>query len=908
MSLVLIPDGPGTTIVLRDGFQGLPSAPRGTGAIMGRFASGPVDHAALAVTPEAARLISGDPHDEFEASLALSDMYYYNSPPALLARVTDGNEVQAQAALVDRNPFRSYLHRTAGSDRGLMATVKAHNGGRWGGRRKVLVGKVAAIATDLMATQIDTGLTMLEDEWADARFYLEGDSTSPYTVEYNDTAGVLTIKGDFSQAAQDADGTGAIDGQWRLDLEHDEELAIVVGPDSEAGVEFAIKAERKFDGDGDWEVVTSYGNLGLSPNDSRPWVTEIYNGEEEGRRYQIALENAVTDATVPAKLPANFCEIPVDVTDATLEFQWYRWYYETATGDCYLDAIAPVDSSAIVPHTIKLTFTAPTTATVTIVWPDGSETTLPTALTLDTPYTVDHPQLCDFTINAGGTPMAISDVIYIEVSALPHDLYQREAFLYPVACQDDGDSNVRLRIVSNTYKTVTVRSDLDLAGDYNAVAAASPSFIGSVDITAYTWVVGETLIFDPDGTGDVTFTGTGEVGVAAILAALTAADTDNLFSFTQDAATGGLKVELAQSKGSKSQIDSGAGTANAGFGITDDTIYIGTDGVPARIEARWPMWGGYDGIEPASSQYQLALDLDDSLFKRWLMTNLGLVRVATPGVYATAVIQAADAFVAKQGWMYIAEFDPSLYALSAPGEGAVDNMTTNQSESDYVEHYFPSDLKFFNVARTKLVQRSAVGLFMGLKSWLANVGVDGEKGLHIAMANNNQQGKLSPRAQGLPDDLGRWSPPIGLMNDNGIVPILWEGPDIYAYGNRMYSKGRTRKGRRYTITERAVHYHVARDLFITTRPNIFKSISAKRLGEILKQLREKMKVYWQDGWFSDHAGPGFEDQCQIAVPLSLNPAEDLLEGLVTGTVQYRPRPALEDLKLIISPTEVSSEG
>ncbi|KKL73181.1 hypothetical protein LCGC14_2077460, partial [marine sediment metagenome] len=73
MSLVLIPDGPGTTIDLRDGFQGLPAAPRGTAAIMGRFASGPVAFAALASSSEQERLFAGDPDDDFEASLAMDD-------------------------------------------------------------------------------------------------------------------------------------------------------------------------------------------------------------------------------------------------------------------------------------------------------------------------------------------------------------------------------------------------------------------------------------------------------------------------------------------------------------------------------------------------------------------------------------------------------------------------------------------------------------------------------------------------------------------------------------------------------------------------------------------------------------------------------------------------------------------
>jgi phage tail sheath protein FI len=196
---------------------------------------------------------------------------------------------------------------------------------------------------------------------------------------------------------------------------------------------------------------------------------------------------------------------------------------------------------------------------------------------------------------------------------------------------------------------------------------------------------------------------------------------------------------------------------------------------------------------------------------------------------------------------------------------------------------------------------------MGIRSRLANKGVDGEKGLHIAAANNNVQGKLN-LVRGLSDDLGRWTPPIKLLNDHGIVPLLWDGGDVYMYGNRMYSEGRTPKGRRYTITERAVHYHIARDLFVTARPWVFKSISATRLGSVQSSLRTKLRTYWDDGWFSDHAGPDFDDQCSVLVPPDLNPASDLLEGMVTASISYRPRPAIEDLKVIITPTQLETQG
>ena len=922
MALVLLPDGPGTTVEVRDGFQGLPPAPRGTSAILGQYTSGPVTHAALAASPEIARLIAGEPEDRFEAGLAMDDVYSEDSPPLLIGRITDGNEIQSQLPLWDRSPDRSLslTNLTLVVDRPPLATVKAQNGGRWGGRRTALVGVVSAIATDLTTNELDVSTapetpaagSYLRDRYKDALLYLEGDPASPYTICCSDENGVMQIKGDFSQAAQDADGTGAIDGTFQIVLEDELELTAVISQDSVVEQRFTLTALRRYTVDGDWESVSQYNNLDLSTEDSRPWVQVITDGELS--RYQIAVETDFDGATVEAKLPSNFCEIPVDVTGPTLTFQWWRAAIPaTNSGVSYVDGVAPVDANSVLPHVYTLTMAGggPVTATVTVTWPDGVQQVLGTA-TEDVEFDPGHPQLSKFTLRTNGAGPWVGDTMTIRLNPMPSDLSRREAFLYPVALSSDGNVSQRLRIVTSTYNSLTVRSDL-LLSDFNSSASSPATALGTVDLSAYTSVIGETVILTPDdGASSVTLTFTTAVlGVTAIADALTTLDTNNLFIFDEDPDNAGrLRVRLNGSYGSKSKITLGAGTAHAGLGLATSGDVIGTDGIPFRIEARMPMWGGYDGIAPADSRYIIGLDLSDHIFKRWLSVNLGLVRVATPGVTATAVKQAVDGLCTQNGWIGIAEFDSALEDVSLPDAAAVADMVANESESDYMEHYFPSRAKFLNVARTKNVTRSISGLVMGIRSRLANVGTDNERGMHIAAANNNIQGQLSPRVQGLPDGIGRWVPQRKLLNDHGIVPVLWEGPDVFLYGNRMYSKGRTEQGSRYTITERAVQYHIARDLFVTTRPFIFKSISARRLADVQLALRDKMKVYFNDGWFSDFGGtrPGFEQQVQVSVPLSLNSPQDLQEGKVTASIIFRPRPAIESLKIIISPTSLQSDA
>lgn len=49
-------------------------------------------------------------------------------------------------------------------------------------------------------------------------------------------------------------------------------------------------------------------------------------------------------------------------------------------------------------------------------------------------------------------------------------------------------------------------------------------------------------------------------------------------------------------------------------------------------------------------------------------------------------------------------------------------------------------------------------------------------------------------------------------------------------------------------------------------------------------------------------------RCLSRYPPSQNPPEALIEGMVTATIDFRPRPSLEDLKIIISPTSLTSDG
>jgi hypothetical protein len=922
MTLVLTPDGPGTTVTVRDSGGGLRSAPRGASGLIGQFRSGPVGVATLALSKAGARAIYGDPSDQFEASMCLDDLYAEFEPPVMNVRVTDGQEVvSAGHTLWDRNPNRSFMHRTAQTARGTFATVVPDSGGKWAGSRRAQVGdetNAAGIATAVTSTTtFATGLTLtsLADVYAAGSLYIENDASSPYTIYSNTTAGVLTIEGEFSADAQN--GTGTLTGKWYITrgFSADEECCIVVGQDPQPGKRFALSQQRRYDKDDfTWEQVIATGPLSLDGEDSSIGWTSAWdaNWPKDWGDPIIDFTTAYTGANVERKFPCNFSEIPTVLTESgnktVVTYQWYRWSAETGnTGNPYVESVVPTSPDDVTTHTITVDFTAATTVNITWTLPDGNTFTS-TGVTIGSVHSPGHALLAKVHVVAGAVGAVSGDTLTIECEPLLSDLTSREAYFYPVANTVDGTSTHRLLIASNTYNTLTVNYT-SLIATYGAAVSTGASVTGTVDVATGTWVATQTLIFTLDGHAATTFTspGGGKTNIAVIITELELQDTANLFSFTQDSTGTKLVVKSAQSLGTSSTVLVGAGSANSTFGFTATNSYSGTDGVPFRLEYKAPAWGGFDGGNTiANSVYTKALDTDDSAFEQFLGRNLGLVRIGAPSVFTAAVKNAVALFSAKVGFLGVVDFDTSVYDVATPGEAMIADMIGNETRCDYVEHYGPSALMLPNKKQTAFVVRSAMGAVMGIRARLANVGVDGERGLHIPAANVNEQGLIA-RADTLPYDIHTATRrlPVGLMNDAGIVCILKEGPNVYLWGDRMYSKGTTRDGRNYKVTARAVAYHIARDLHVTTRPFIFKTISQGRLGEVQVAIRGKLKQYWRDGWFADTNGLGFDDQVTVTLPKALNTAAEQQAGRVHVSVGFAPRSSIEDLLITITPDQVT---
>src|SRR5262245_18503946 len=141
-----------------------------------------------------------------------------------LLRVTDGTEAKAGLTLYDRG--MSF----AGANPNRVAKFEDANGGRWGVRANCLFGEWATTVSDLLATTLATGKTMLKDQWKGARLTLDGVSGKVYEVISNTTTGTLRVKSDSDMAADYA-AVAASDKGYTLELlDYGKNVQIEIGP------------------------------------------------------------------------------------------------------------------------------------------------------------------------------------------------------------------------------------------------------------------------------------------------------------------------------------------------------------------------------------------------------------------------------------------------------------------------------------------------------------------------------------------------------------------------------------------------------------------------------------------------------------------------------------------------------
>ncbi len=365
--------------------------------------------------------------------------YYDNANGAgglLLVRVTDGNEQQADMTLYAR----------IGSPLTPMGTLKAKNGGRWGGKENYLTDDMALI-TDLTNITLDTGTVMKTDEWVGGYVELEDVPNKQYPIVGNDAAGVITVAADQTML----DDYNALSGsslRYYLSIANDgKALSILVGDGEEnPSAEFSISVYV------DGAFVKKYGNLNTDPTSARYWVSIINNDDGND---EIEAVDLWTGAHVASVRPANHYGIIDTVTSTVLTAVIHDFIINSPTGGDPTFAFDSTDDDMLA-QKITITMTSATEGTA-VSDKFGALGTI----TFGTPFVPNNKWTPEFTITAGVTAMAIGETLVINYKPfVPDSLIG--GYIYP---DKANASMTKFRIVDNDHDSITAADGSDLTTD-----------------------------------------------------------------------------------------------------------------------------------------------------------------------------------------------------------------------------------------------------------------------------------------------------------------------------------------------------------------------------------------------------------------------------------------------------------
>lgn len=364
-----------------------------------------------------------------------------------LVRITDGNELQAEATLYAR--VKNLLTP--------MGKLKAKNGGRWGGKLQRASGNVAnggAITNTTLTTGV---VTWKKDQWKGGYIELDAVPNKRYPIVGNTAAGVITVaadqvmKDDWTAAAQ------ATNFRYYVTLEQEGKAVSYLIGDGEENPDTEFSLTTFVDG----AFIKKYPNLSTNPTSSRYWVNVINNDDGNDEVEAVDLWTGAHTASVR---PANRYGAISTVSALVLTSVIHDMVITSPGGGNPTIAMGTT-TDADLPQTITVTMTSATagTAVSDVLGALGTVT----FGTLFDPHNAagganKNKWAPPFTITAGASPCATSDVLTIHYKPFTADAFIG-GYLYPDKVNSKRE---KYRIADNDHKTITVAvgSDLTVAG------------------------------------------------------------------------------------------------------------------------------------------------------------------------------------------------------------------------------------------------------------------------------------------------------------------------------------------------------------------------------------------------------------------------------------------------------------
>jgi len=347
----------------------------------------------------------------------------------LLVRITDGNEVQSEMTLYARDASQT-----------PMGTIKAANGGRWGGKEQFYTDDLA-LADDLTDTTMDTGVTTwTTDQWKGGYIELDELPNYRFPITGNDNTGLITVAADQKMKTL-FDASGGGDLRYHLVLENEgKALSIEIGDGEEKPTEeFSLTVYV------DGNYVKKYPNLSTDPNSSRYWVSLINDDDSND---EIVVTDLWTGAHAAWVRPANhYGVIDTGLTDTVLPAVIHEFAHTVGDADATVTLDATDDDMK--PQKITIVMDDATTATVTSdkFGPLGAAA----ALTVGTPFVPNTKWAPEFTITNGAEALEAGDTMVLNYKPFKPDALIG-GYVYP---DKVNAPNVKFRIVDNDHDSIT---------------------------------------------------------------------------------------------------------------------------------------------------------------------------------------------------------------------------------------------------------------------------------------------------------------------------------------------------------------------------------------------------------------------------------------------------------------------
>jgi hypothetical protein len=366
-----------------------------------------------------------------------------------LVRVTDGSEVVASITLTARrHPYTPVVQ------------VDAKNGGRWAGRKQVVLSDLSNLAETTVDIAADG---ILENQWKGASLQLADVPGKSYTIVGN-TASVVsvvtvTVSADSTMLADYVAASGASD-EIRVVLTNPtgKQLTMIVKngiqqPDTEWGLVVYVNGELRL----------VYEDLSSDPSASNYFVNVI--NDDQGND-DIKVTDLWTGAASSEIRPANYYNVSATagLTATTLKSEILH-----AKGPS--DGTRPDKGNAgtftygadVIPCSLVLECTDATTpgsevwsVTPSVLGAGLLNVTLPDATT-GVAYLPGYDWLPGFTIAAGTANFAVGDFIHVYCQP-----FKTDELVGGIMTPNTAKRRIIFKIVSNTHDTITIGAGNDM--------------------------------------------------------------------------------------------------------------------------------------------------------------------------------------------------------------------------------------------------------------------------------------------------------------------------------------------------------------------------------------------------------------------------------------------------------------